>query len=236
MILLMALAWSMSADRVFFLVGDSTMTNYGEHKFPMTGWGQVFNEHVKSDVKVKNLAVGGRSTKSFRDEGRWDSMLNELTANDVVIIQFGHNDQKKNLVEQYADANSDYQTNLKRFIDEVRAKGGEVIICTPVNRRTFDKGAFRNSLGGYPAGARKVAKESGVPLIDLNEFTEELFIKLGDEESKKLFTFGKAGEFSGYPAGIEDNSHFNKNGATVVSDEVARVIKERKLPGSSWLK
>jgi len=225
--------WSFAGG--FFLVGDSTMANYKQEQFPMTGWGQVFGENCVAGTKVSNLAVGGRSTKSFRDEGRWDAMMKNLQAGDVVIIQFGHNDQKQDKPELFADANGDYQTNLKRFISEVAAKDAKVILCTPVNRRSFKNGEFYNSLGDYPEAARKVAAETNTPLIDLNAATAKIYTDLGDEGSKKLFTFCKAGEYPGYPKGSADNSHFNRQGAECIAKIVAGEIKERKLPGNQWI-
>src|SRR6185503_16503135 len=65
------------------LVGDSTVNDQG-------GWGKGFSGSFDSQVQVVNLALNGRSSKSFRDEGNWEPVLAEKP--DYVLIQFGHND------------------------------------------------------------------------------------------------------------------------------------------------
>ena len=75
-----------------YMAGDSTMYTYGKIFFPKSGWGQMMPEVVKPGVKVHNYALGGRSSKSFRGEGHWDKIMQNLKKGDFVIIQFGHND------------------------------------------------------------------------------------------------------------------------------------------------
>ncbi|MGE4564620.1 MAG: rhamnogalacturonan acetylesterase [Victivallaceae bacterium] len=217
------------AGNKFLLAGDSTVANYAPTT-PTVGWGQVLAGNLKSGVEVINLAVGGRSTKSFIDEKRWDNLLAQVKPGDVVLIQFGHNDQKKDKPEVYADAETDYRTNLKRFIADVRAKQGKVILCTPVSRRMQDAaGKVKPTLGAYPDAVRAVGQETDTPVIDLTVFTAGLYEKLGVEESRKLFN----GVVS--PSGQEDYTHYGKNGAELVSREVTRQIKERNLPGAEWV-
>ena len=43
-------------------------------------------------INVVNRAIGGRSSRTFQTEGRWDRVLAELKPGDFVIMQFGHND------------------------------------------------------------------------------------------------------------------------------------------------
>ena len=78
-----------------FLIGDSTMANKAPIDAPETGWGMVFPEYFFDGVKIQNHAVNGRSTKSFRTLGHWKAVIDQLKAGDYVMIQFGHNDQKK---------------------------------------------------------------------------------------------------------------------------------------------
>ena len=109
-----------------------------------------------------NHAVNGRSTKSFRDLGNWDNLLALLREGDWVVLQFGHNDARKDDPERYADPAVDYPANLRRFIAEVRAKGAHPVLATPVVRREWSKqGELVNSHQGYPAAARAVATEAG---------------------------------------------------------------------------
>src|SRR5690606_33969328 len=75
-----------------FLIGDSTMADKEAKVAPETGWGMVFPKYINAEIK--NHAVNGRSTKSFRTLGHWKKVEEELKAGDWVFIQFGHNDQK----------------------------------------------------------------------------------------------------------------------------------------------
>ncbi len=216
--------------QTIFVAGDSTAANYSKKQAPMTGWAQVLNEFVKPGVKVENRAAGGRSTKSFRDEKRWDRILNDLRPGDFVMIQFGHNDQKKDQPGIYAEAETAYRENLKRFVAEVRAKKAHPVILTSVSRRLFRKdGTLIQSLGKYPQVAREVAKETSTPLIDANAMTMDWLQKAGDQGSVRFFTHVAPGEFPGYPNGSKDNSHFRDTGARAVAEMIVRDAKQQNL-------
>ncbi len=79
---------------VFFMIGDSTMADKPLANNPERGWGQLFPQYISNAVEIKNLAVNGRSTKSFIKEGRWDTVMKYMKEGDYVFIQFGHNDSK----------------------------------------------------------------------------------------------------------------------------------------------
>jgi hypothetical protein len=115
-----------------WLIGDSTVCDYDKNRYPQTGWGQALPDFCKPETQVRNHAVGGRSTKSFRDEKRWDKVLSRLRPNDYVMIQFGHNDQKKDKPAIYAPADSLYRDLLKAYIAETRAKGAHPVLVTSV--------------------------------------------------------------------------------------------------------
>ena len=74
------------SGQTIFVAGDSTAANYPQSRAPMTGWAQVLHEFVKPGVRVENRAVGGRSTKSFREEKRWERILGDLRPGDLVHI------------------------------------------------------------------------------------------------------------------------------------------------------
>jgi len=220
------------------LVGDSTMADKPVDKpNPERGWGQLFPTLVREPARIVNHAVNGRSTKSFRDEGRWENVLTQLEAGDYVLIEFGHNDEKKEDPKRYAAADTDFKANLRRFIHEARAKGATPLLATPVNRRKFDsKGELTDTHGAYPDAVRVVAAEENVPLIDLHKLTRPLLEKLGPEESKSLFVWVKPGEYAILPQGRQDNTHFNEKGALTIAQLVATEIRAQKLPIAAWLK
>lgn len=220
------------------LVGDSTMADKPVDKpNPERGWGQLFPALVKEPARIVNHAVNGRSTKSFRAEGRWENVLSQLEVGDYVLIEFGHNDEKQEDPRRYAAADTDFKDNLRRFIREVRAKGGIPLLATPVNRRKFDdKGLLIDTHGAYPDATRAIATEEKAPLIDLHKLTHSLLEKLGPEESKSLFVWVKPGEYAIHPKGRQDDTHFNEKGAHAIAELVANEIRAQQLPLAAWLK
>src|SRR5438067_10884424 len=85
-----------------YMIGDSTMANKPlKAPNPERGWGQILPIYFKENVHIENHAQNGRSTKSFIDEGRWKTVLDRLRPGDYVIIQFGHNDEKKDKPEVF---------------------------------------------------------------------------------------------------------------------------------------
>ena len=113
--------------RIVYL-GDSTVTWNHIATYPQTGLSQGLLWYVKDDVFVRSFAINGRSTKSFIDQGRLDEAQAFIEAGDIVLIQFGHNDQKLSDPLRYADPFGAYQENLKRMADIAKEKGSQIII------------------------------------------------------------------------------------------------------------
>ena len=187
---------------------------------PESGWGVEFAQFVKNGVVVINKAASGRSTKSFIAEKRWKAVLDSIQPGDFVIIQFGHNDQRKDSLV-YADANTTYKELLKKYIKETREKGGKPVICTPVVRRHFDgKGNLLDTHGDYPKAVRELAKETKTPLVDMEALTRKLVTDLGPEKSKDLFTMRKNGL---------DSTHLCHAGALQVAELFVKNAKKQHL-------
>src|SRR5215207_6355960 len=110
------------------LAGDSTVTD-------IAGWGRGFAKSMNDGVEVVNLARGGRSSKSFRDEGHWRQVLDAKP--NYILIQFGHNDQPGKGPERETDPRTTFRANMARYVDEVRALGATPILVTSLVRRTF---------------------------------------------------------------------------------------------------
>lgn len=218
------------APVAIYLAGDSTMAPKLPEKRPETGWGEMLQEFFDtSAVRVHNHARNGRSTRTFLSEGRWQAIADSLHAGDYVFIQFGHNDASKDKTDRYTPP-ADYRANLIRFIDETRAKGATPVLMTPVMRRRFDKdGKVRDSHGEYPDIVRSVAKDHGVPLIDMHRKTAELLQLFGQAASAALFLQLPPKENANYPDGIQDNTHFSPFGARIVAAMVIEGISEAKL-------
>ena len=220
-----------------FLAGDSTMAMKQPDKRPETGWGEMLQQYFDpAKVKIDNRAMNGRSTKTFISEGRWQALVDALQKGDYVFIQFGHNDESKDKGERYTPP-EDYRKNLTRFVSEVRAKGGNPILLTPVMRRKFDKdGNFVDTHGEYPDIVRSVAKEQNVSIIDMHRRSETVIKSYGVEGSRVLFLQLKAGENPNYPNGIEDNTHFRPTGAEAMAKIAVDGIRENKLKLAKYLR
>ena len=220
-----------------FLVGDSTMADKPLDENPERGWGQLFPKYITDEVEIQNHAVNGRSTKSFINEHRWDTVMSRLKAGDYVMIQFGHNDSKVEDSNRSAPAHTLYKENLIRFVNDVRSKNATPVLITPVMRRKFDStGKFVDQHGDYPGVVKEVAASMNVPLIDLHKSSEALIVKEGVENSRRLFLNIPPNHFKNYKGKAEDNTHFNEYGAASMASLVCQSIKEQNLPLAKYLK
>ncbi|MDE3057294.1 MAG: rhamnogalacturonan acetylesterase [Bacteroidota bacterium] len=203
---------------------------------PERGWGQVFPMFFDRFVKIENDARNGRSTKSFLNEGRWQTVFDRLQAGDYVFIQFGHNDEKKSDKTRYAAPRTDYRNNLLKFIHDARSKEAIPILLTPVSRRTFGKD--NKSVETHPEYSdvvRELAKEEDVSLIDLDSMSRALLDQLGPNESEKLFLRVPPGRYKSLPNGKHDNTHFTFFGAKMIAGLVVDGIQALHLPLESFL-
>ncbi|MCB0748234.1 MAG: rhamnogalacturonan acetylesterase [Ignavibacteriae bacterium] len=218
-----------------FLAGDSTIAEKLPEKRPETGWGEKFGSFFKNNIKIKNHAKNGRSTKTFIGEGRWQAIIDSLSLGDYVMIQFGHNDESKDKGERYTPP-KDFKNNLAKFVNETRLKNAIPVLITPVMRRRFDEnGKFYDVHGAYPDLVRRVSDSLKVDLLDLHRASEQLFIDLGEEGTKEIFLILNPGDSANYPEGIEDNTHFSDYGAKVIANLVAEEIKKSNIGLKKYL-
>lgn len=209
-----------------FLAGDSTMADKEEIAYPETGWGQTLPSYFNDNVIIENHARNGRSTRTFISEGRWDFLIGRVSKGDFVVIQFGHNDQSKKKTDRYTTPEQ-YKANLEKMVSDVRAKGATPILCTPIERRKFDKNDnFVDQHGNYPNLVRAVAKEKNVILIDMQHSSMDFLIAAGTEGSIKYFLHVKPGECKKHPDGKEDNTHLRPEGALAIGNLFIEELKE----------
>jgi len=213
------------------LAGDSTMSIKRDEKRPETGWGEYLAQQFRPGaVVVDNRAMNGRSTRTFIEEGRWDALLEATKPGDVVLIQFGHNDQSVEKPDRYTPP-ADYTRNLQRFVADVRAKSATPVLLTPVARRRFDEeGRVVASHGEYPDLVRILAAREHVALIDMERRSTAVLQEAGAESSKALFLWLAPGEHVNYPQGVQDNTHFSLKGAQRMAREFAAAARESGLP------
>jgi lysophospholipase L1-like esterase len=187
--LLAALAFNshvLAAERLpirVILVGDSTMAT-------KSGYGDAFCARFTPDVSCINLARGGRSTSSFRAEGRWDEVQRLLKDGagfqaTYVLVQFGHNDQPGK-PGRSTDFVTEFPVNMARYAQETRALGGVPVLVTPLTRRTFHGAYLHNDLAPWAEATRKAAAREGAVLLDLNADSYAAVQAMGQEQADTL--------------------------------------------------
>lgn len=200
-----------AAPQRIFIAGDSTAAEYGAERAPQAGWGQLLQDWFDpAQWQVHNHAKGGRSTRSFIAEGRLDAIARELQRGDVLLIQFGHNDAKREDPTRYTDPTTDYMQFLRRYIAAARDKGATPILITPAARLLYDFGALLDTHGRYTLAMQQLAAQEHVGLIDLNASSSDWIRALGERAARPYFLFvpeqGKA-----------DGTHFSRAGATAIA-------------------
>lgn len=222
---------------VIYTIGDSTMANKpNPNENPERGWVQVLSPFFNDKVTIKNHAVNGRSTRSFRDLKHWQPVLDSLKPGNYVFIQFGHNDGKDTDPTRYTNPQTSYRHNLIRYVEESRAKGAIPILFSSIARRKFNKeGVLLDSHGNYTLVARLVAQEMNVPFFDMQYYTELLEESYGVEESKKLHLHFTPDENAYIPKGIDDNTHLSILGATEIANIFVGELKRQKHPLAKYL-
>lgn len=209
-------------------VEDSLTGETIEEVFLERGWGQLLPELISEKGQVVNYARNGRSTRTFIEEGLWTELINSTAPGDFVIIQFGHND---GVITKKSYTNpAQFRLNFIAFVNEVKAKGAYPILCTPVARRRFDdKGVLQPTHGEYPDIIRSVAAQEEVPLIDMEALTSQWLQEAGVEGSRQYFHKLPPGVSRLYPKGLDDDTHFNEQGAREVAQMFVNEVKKQKI-------
>ena len=182
------------------LAGDSTVADG-------SGWGPAFAKQVKPGTECLNFALGGQSSKSFRDSGNWQKTLDSKPTH--VLIQFGHNDMPGKGPNRETDPATTYRDNLIRCVDEARAIGAEPILVTSLARRTFDGGKIRGELAPWADAAKKVAADKKLPLVDLFTRSVEQLNRMGPDAAKVFDPAPKEGR--------ADHTHLSPKGGEIVA-------------------
>lgn len=210
--LLPALGFADAAKPHLVLVGDSTVND-------RTGWGAGFRRFVNDGATVSNTAQNGRSSRSFIAEGHWAKAI--ALKGDYYLIQFGHNDEPGKGPERETDPATTYTQNMARYVDEVRAIGGQPILITSLVRRNFDPanpGRIKSSFGPYVEAVQQLAAAKNVPLIDLHARSIELCERLGPAETAKLNPT--------QPDGTPDTTHLEGAGSIVIARLVVEELRK----------
>jgi lysophospholipase L1-like esterase len=222
---------------VFYIIGDSTVRNgNGTGQNQQWGWGNFIAGYFDSTkIGVRNLAIGGRSSRTFITDGRWDKILATLKKGDYVIMQFGHNDagplddtarargtirgigseskEIYNPITKKQEIVYTYGWYLRKYIHDSKAKGAIAIVCSPIPRNDWKDGKVIRSSDSYALWADQTAKSEGAYFIDLNNLVALKYESMGEEAVKPFFPV--------------DHTHTDLEGAklnaAIVMNELKRV-------------
>ena len=245
---LMAATMVVIAD--IFMMGDSTMCDYKPGSYPQEGWGQRLRTFVKDGVKVHNRAVGGISSKTFIDSGRWQKVLDDIKPGDYAIMAFGHNDATKSKPQRYCNK-EDYTKNMSLFIDGIRGKGATPVLATSIihiggvreveggmgnGERETGNGEWGTGkrcqvradaagLGPYLAATRELAQAKNVPLLDLNAVAKTAFEKMTKKEIESHYMVLGPAESWYALKGKSDRCHPRDKGADFYARTAVELAK-----------
>lgn len=221
-----------------FLVGDSIVrTGMGDGSTGPWGWGaELIPMFDAAKMHVYNLGLGGRSSRGYIQEGAWQKVLDRMQKGDWVILQFGHNDAKNSTnypdrltivgnddatqqiespVTHQPETIHSYGWYMRQYVADAKAKGVNVIICSPPPRNLWTDGKIARGLDGYAGWAKDAATQSGAYFIDLNTISADKYDALGQDGTKPLFN---------------DFQHSHKAGAHLNAESVATGIRQLKIP------
>lgn len=235
---------ALASDAKIYLVGDSTVCSFSDNYYlPRYGYGtQLYNYINCEPTQIKNLALSGRSSKSFINEGNYTTLKNGLKEGDYLIIGFGHNDEKSDDADRFTSAKGDkdtagsFQNSLyENYIKLAEEKNATPILCTPIVR--YDStgsytGAKVHSTadGDYAQAIKDLGAATGTTVVDLTGITKELY--KADNNAAQYFhaaTSYKGEKPNEAPTG-RDDTHINKYGAKTIAYYLANAIKESNLP------
>lgn len=222
---------------VLYIIGDSTVQNgSGKGADSLWGWGSFMDLFLNTDkIEIQNHAKGGRSSRTFVTEGRWDSIMKTIKKGDYVLMQFGHNDggeladtlRARGTIKGIGDESQDiynpirkvnetvytFGHYIRKYSNETKSKGAIPIIVSPIPRNKFnEKGKIEKDQ--YGVWAKEVAQQTGAYFLDLNTMAIEKYEKMGADKVKTFFP--------------KDHTHTNEAGAIVNAELVTKGIKDLK--------
>lgn len=231
-----------------FIIGDSTVRTSTEGQM---GWGDPLVTHFyPSKINVVNRAIGGRSSRTFLTEGRWDAVMANLKPGDYVLMQFGHNDggrlnddrcrasikgigeESETIIrktDQVSETVRSYGWYLRHYIAGAKSKGATPIVVSLIPRNIWKDGKVGKS-NDYATWARQSAEQGGALFIDFNQLLVDRWNAMGMENTAPLFATG-------------DHTHTSKLGAEFNAAVMASAIRQltksdlgkRLVPEDLWL-
>lgn len=217
-----------ASGTTIYIAGDSTVQTYRASYAPQQGWGAYLGDYLPEEYTVSNHAIAGRSSKSFYDNGRLDTILNEMQPGDYLLIQFGINDSAYNNEERYAPVcgsvpgtEGSFEYYLEKYITGTLEKGGTpVLVTTVLGLKAYNSstGKFDGSYQEYCNAMKQLAAYYQIPCIDLNALMVDHYNAIGYDTAYTYHLIST--ELSD-----TDMTHFTETGADAVAQLVANELK-----------
>ena len=227
-----------SENPVIYIAGDSTAQSYKPSYAPQQGWGYYLGNYFTSNVTVSNQAIAGRSSKSFYDNGRLDTILGTIKKGDYLLIQFGINDAASTKPERYAPvcgsaenpAEGSFEYYIAKYIEGASAKGATpVLVTNTLGLKAYSGGKFVGSYENYCNAMKNMASKYRIPCIDLNSIMVDHYNSIGYDAARMYHLYGVV-------SGSTDMTHFSESGADKVAGLVAGAIKKLNIDISAYLR
>ncbi|MGN0622024.1 MAG: RICIN domain-containing protein [Porcipelethomonas sp.] len=239
-----------------YLVGDSTVCEYTgalRDSCNRYGWGMKLGDNL-SGTNVVNLALSGRSSRSFIEDSEYSTLCSSIGRGDYLFIQFGHNDEKTDETTypglgtypgldlstvddtgKTADGKYSYEWFLlNKYIKVAQDAGGIPVLVTPITRRASTGEAYYSAHTEYQQAMIKLAQDNNIPVIDMTALTTELYTNLynagGADATAKLHCYTDEANTT------IDNTHLSEYGAEVIAGMIAEEIKKLDLSLSDYVK
>jgi LPXTG-motif cell wall-anchored protein len=228
-----------------WIIGDSTVSSFTDnYYYPRYGWGTQIGNYLDGSFTIQNLALSGRSSKSYTADPEYKTLTSGMKNGDYLLIGFGHNDEKTE-AERYTNPNGTYldkgsfaNSLYENYIKPAQAAGTKVILCTPIVRRTATgvwsdsdlhitatSGSYAG--GDYAKAVKDLGKALNIPVVDMTSLTKSLYEKLGPGETLNLHAWTSS------KAESVDNTHTNIWGGKYNAYLVTKTIKELGISGLS---
>lgn len=224
-----------------FLVGDSTVSSFNDdtYYYSRYGYGTQLFKYL-NNLEIINLALSGRSSKSFKKDKNFEIYRNDISSGDYVIIGFGHNDEKYDDMLRFTNAllpsndENSFKFHLKEYIDIARNVSATPILCTPITRyhsnNEYSLECHKNEYGDYRMAIIELGKELNIEVIDLTLYTVNLYKEFKDYA--RYFHAIPLGKLDGDRIVCDfdsmDKTHTNILGASLVAYYIASTSNELK--------
>ena len=242
-----------------WVVGDSTVCSFtDDYYLPRYGYGTQLKEYLSSSVTIRNIALSGRSSRSFLEEANYETLKNGIKEGDYLMIGFGHNDEKSDDSVRYAaptldakdtekDASGNYNFQYilnKYYIEMATDKGATPILCTPIVRLNSSNNYDGTSghitdKGNYVSCIKDLADDTSTTVIDLTTLTKTKYTSLGYDNAKLYHAVSNCKKDNNDTIVPDyssiDNTHINKYGAKEVAYLLTKELKSTTNPLAAYV-